>query len=364
MVERADGYCIRRAQKRDTPAIVELYRSILNPAYSTDWFEWKYADNPHADEMPVVVATAGDAVVGAGGFVPMRMHTGRNTIMAVQPCDAAVHPDHRRQGLYTDILGAGLDYYTTRNVAFAFDFPNRLSRGTFEKHGWRPVDTRPSFVRIQRPSGMLGHAATRLLDPVCPQAPTALTRIFGATGGRAATAAVELARVDGVPAPRLATLYHEAIPDAIHAYRDECFYEWRFANPRVAYRTYIATRDGQSTAAVITGRTRTGRGKTTYLTDVLPLPGGSARSAALDLLIDALLSDHADADLVVAPPLVPSAVRTRYGFLSDRRLPLSLVSQPTIHGVRPLACQSWVVDGQPLRDANAWTMTFAEFDTH
>ncbi len=365
LVVRSDGYRIRRARESDRPSILELYRSILNPIYSDDWFDWKYVDIPYATELPIVVATTGDEVVGAGGFVPLEMHTGCDTVMAVQPCDAAVHPNHRRQGLYTDILGAALDDYTAKGVAFAFDFPNRLSRGTFEKHGWRPVGNRESFVRIQRPSGMLGHGVARLLDPLCPHVASAVTRTIGSTPGKADVHAVEITCVDGVPASTFAALYLEHIPDGFHAYRDERFYDWRFANPLVNYRSYIAAQDGQPTAAVIAGRATTGRGATTYLSDVLPLAGVQAPTGSFAALADAVIRDHADADVVIAPPSnIPQAVLNRYGFLSNRRLPLSLVSQQTVHGVKPLARPTGVVNGQSLHDASAWTMTFAEFDTH
>lgn len=366
-IEREDGYRIRSANLSDRQAIVDLYQSILDENLTTNWFDWKYRDIPYAEDIPIFVASTEDSVVGAAGFLPLDMHTGRETVRVVQPCDAAVHPDHRKQGLYTDILGAGLAHSTATGAAFAFDFPNPLSRATFEKHGWRPVGTRESFVRIQRPSALLDSSLAKPLDVPLRVFASILTGLrLGAFSLRrtVSEAPVDVVRVPDVSPTMLAELYRKQIPNRLHAKRDERFYGWRFRNPLGEYTSYLAYRHGTPVAAIVTGRKEVDGASVTYLMDILPFGDPQDHADVLAAILGVVTRDHRDADMIMAPGLLEEGVLERGGFLSDHQFPLSLVSESTIHGVKPLAiAPSWEIDGHALLDPEAWRMSFAEYDT-
>lgn len=364
LVEREDDYRIRRARPEDGDEILELYQSVLDPAFSSEWFQWKYRENPYADRIPIVVGTHAGDVVGAGGFVPVRMHTGYRSVLAVQPCDAAVDPAHRRNGVYTDILGAGLDRFADDGAAFAFDFPNALSRAAFENHGWNAVTTREEFVRPQHPSALLDGPELPVLDPLCRLGAEAYGRLRQLSGPRSRRTEHDVVRVSGVPSHRLAALHRKCRPTGIHAERSPTYFDWRFENPLARYTTYVAVRDGVALAAIIAGRKSTAGATVTYLTDVIPLGDHPERPPALAAIVEVIASEHADADLLVAPgSAFPRSVLESVGFLSDRRLPLSIVSDDTVHGAKALALPSNRIDGHDLHDPASWSITFAEYDT-
>lgn len=360
-VGRSDGYRIRRGRRKDRADIVDLYRSVLDPRCSSAWFDWKYEQNPHATDIPIFIATHDGELVGAGGFLPLEMHTGSEVVSAVQPCDAAVAPNHRRNGLYTEILGTGLAHYASQEYAFAFDFPNTYSKRAFEHHGWRPVGRRVEYVRTHRPSAILGHRYANHVDQLWKGGMRLLDRFDRGASTQDGT----LRSFDDIPASLLANLYARTRPRGIHAHRTREFYDWRFENPLATYRTYVIEKDGAPIAAIIGGTQTTGGKVVTSLTDVLPLAYRTSCKEALIALLRASIADAKDADIIMAPDaILPGRSLTRLGFIRDNRFPLSRISTPTIHGVKPLAGLSPSSKFRlELTDPSAWNITFAEYDT-
>ncbi|WP_049923680.1 GNAT family N-acetyltransferase [Halopiger djelfimassiliensis] len=366
-------YTIRQYRDRDRNEVLALYRAVLESGLSEAWFEWKYESNPYVEDVPVYVAEHDGTVVGAGGFWVLELHTGSRSTRVVQPCDAAVRPAHRRRGLYTEILGRGLERFDDDGLDIAFDFPNELSKATFEKYGWRPVERRETFFRLQRPGALLGDRFDGPAASLAADGARLLARGYLAAASRRRSAAsdrlaIDVERTAGIPAETLAALYRRAVPDAFHVVRDETFYEWRFENPQWTYTTYVGRYEGTPIAAIVTGTTVENGAVVTHLTDIVPLVADRSRTAAFGPLLEAVLEASDDAALVVAPSTpIPRAILSAYGFRSDHSLPLSLAATPTVHGVCTLSDgddrDRWLVDGKRLPDPDAWRITFSEYDT-
>ncbi|MFB9804071.1 GNAT family N-acetyltransferase [Haladaptatus pallidirubidus] len=93
-----DGYVVRWYEERDLSGFLSLDRAVFGRNRSERWFRWKYVDNPYIDHVPVFVVEKDGEIVGTRPFLAFRMRTGSETVLALQPADTMVHPEHRRRG--------------------------------------------------------------------------------------------------------------------------------------------------------------------------------------------------------------------------------------------------------------------------
>lgn len=363
---------IRAFRRRDDlDAFLSLYEEVFGRARDAAWFDWKYASGPAVSAPTVVVAVsdgtdgaASGDVVGARPFLPMRLAVGGRRVVALQPVDAMVHPEHRRQGVFTAMTEWALAQFEASDAALCFNFPNEAAAAGNRRLGWRQVQKRASFYRFVDPSRV---AESANLRPLAKAAASAVTpAVSGYSAMRRALAsdadvdAVTVRRERAVPAAELAARYRARPPDAIHVVRDTAFWECSSANPDWRYETYLA--DDEETALVLARSTRPDHA-VARVTDVLP-PGANRSRAALAALLRRALRDHDDAPLVVAPPLAGATdLLADLGFLCDRDPPLSYVASPTNHFVRTLTGE-WSIDGVDIDDPANWTLTLVERDTN
>ncbi|MFC6954560.1 GNAT family N-acetyltransferase [Halorubellus litoreus] len=360
---------IRAFRRRDDlDAFLSLYEQVFGRARDAAWFDWKYASGPTMSAPTVVVAVsdgtdgaaAGD-LVGARPFLPMQLAVGDRRVIAVQPVDAMVHPDARRQGVFTAMTEWALAAFETSEPALCFNFPNEAAAAGNRRLGWRKVQERASFYRFVDPARVAESADLR---PLAKAAASAVApAVSGYNAMRRAMApdadAVTVRREPSVPVAELAARYRARPPDAIHVVRDAAFWEHCTANPDWRYEAYLADDDE---SALLLGRSTRPDRAVARVTDVLP-PGAERSRAALAAMLHRALQDHDDAALVVAPPLAGATdLLADFGFLCDRDPPLSYVTTPTNHFVRTLT-DEWSIDGVDIDDAENWTLTFVERDT-
>lgn len=177
--------------------------------------------------------------------------------------------------------------------------------------------------------------------------------------GRASPAAdVSVERCATVPVDVLTELYRRAVPNRYHVERDRAYYRWRFANPNWDCRTYVASRAGPVAALVVCWLDRCGV-SFVRLMETVPLSCPSPDAAGV--LLGAVVSDHADADVLAASEdTLPGSVLARRGFHRDDRLPLSLAATDRRLVVRPFGDPATRAS-DPTNRSN-WLATFGEQD--
>ncbi|WP_435346447.1 GNAT family N-acetyltransferase [Haloarchaeobius sp. HRN-SO-5] len=364
-----ETYRIRFLRQDEREAFLDLYRPIMGSA-SPEWFDWKYVENPAVSHVPVLVAEAESSgeLAAARPQVPYRMVVDGEETLALRFGDTIVHEDHRRRGLFTATTTEAMDYYRRHPPAFAFNFPNELSEPGYLKSGGHVVEEIPTHYRVQDPAGLAGKADSSVL-----------ARVANAGAGvvDAATAAVDAARrvPDGVrvmrherpPPGRLAALADGSNEPGIHARRDEAFYGWRFRNPRWEYRAYVAERDGEDVAALVTGTGERDDAVVTNVMEPVPLDPGARPRDATRALFEAVVRDADESDVVAfAGRSVDRSLLRRFGFLPDDRRPLSAVTSPSRHVAYDLTREdepSWRVGGLELRRPENWALTLSEHDS-
>lgn len=365
---------IRPYEPADREGFLSLYQTVWDRRKDRDWFAWRFGSNPYRDGVQMVVADVGDDVVGVEPLLPFRLRAGSTTIDAYQPVDWLVHPDYRRQGVFTRMTEALLERYAG-DAAVLFNFPNDSLLPGLRKHDWRVVGDVPSHYRVQNPGPLVTQQSDSAPASItalarCGAAFMRLGRLIERTTSRRPD--VSVSRVAGVPAAQLAALYAEHPPERIHAPRDEAFLRWRFGNPRWRTMTYLASRAGKPVAAIVTATEQVHDVTCTYIVDIQPMGAPDRCSDALHALLPALLADHRDSDLLRAPAGPFSSVFRRFWFLADTAFPLSRVSTTSRLAVRPLAPHlregasaaedPWRVDGRVLTDPDDWLLMPADFD--
>lgn len=363
--DRRDGYEIRRYRSSDRESYLELYETVYSPK-SVEWFDWRYS-TPLLDHVPIFVASVDGTVAAAEAFLPFRLRAGGETTVAIQPADAMVHPDHRRRGLFSGVTEAALSYYADHEPTHCFNFPTSAAKPALVRLGWREVGRVPNCYRIQNPGAVLAATESRLANRATGRLSRPLLachRLARRSLGGRHVDTDDVDRVDGVPDDVLAGLLGRHRPDGVHVGRDESFYRWRLANPNwESVQTYLASRDGEPVAAVVTATHRTLGMTITKVMDAVPRTG-TDHSREFEALLDAVVSDVREHDvLVTTRGTIPSQALRRFGFCRDDRLPLSLASRPTELVVRPIDDAGWNLGGRELTDPDEWMVTFSDQDT-
>jgi GNAT superfamily N-acetyltransferase len=352
-------YEIRQYHPGDRAGFLSLHNRVLGRNHGPEWFTWKYETNPYIDHVPIFLALHDGEIVGARPLFALPIALGDDSRVALQPGDAMVHEDHRRQGVFSRMMEAMIERYSD-TYPFYFTFPNDRSGPAHRKHGGQVVSHRRSYYRVENPENVATAQTDRRTLQLASKLGTLIAQLYHDIQDRRITVPSDLSvrTQAGVPAEELSALYRTAIPEEIHAIRDEQFYRWRFQNPDWRYNTYIGDDSSGTIAAIVTGTASTDGFTTTKLTDIVPLE--SAPAPALIGLIQRILRESRETDIFVAPSQgIPQQVLDALGFHADTRPPLSYLATQTIHIARPFN------DNLPVRitDPENWRMTFAEEDT-
>jgi len=355
-VSERQQYTVRPYEPGDREGFLSLFSLVMDEPADEGWFDWKYAENPYTDQVPMIVATADDELVGARPLFALPVSVGGDREIGLQAGDLVVHPDHRRQGLFTRMSEVALDQYGDDWLCFTF--PNDRALAGYRKFGWEQLPERSTYYRVEDPASLARAQTDRRTIQLGSSLATPFVRGYYRLRDRRRSppSSVTVKRRKNTPESVLADLYRESVPAGIHAVRDEQFYEWRFGNPDHSYSTYLAIEDGEPVAGIVVGQSRAAGHTTTKLTDVVPLL--SPPEDALVALLDRILTDHSETDLFAAPPVLPDAVLRRFGFHADNSFPLAFVTDRTNHVVHATGSR-----GIDVTAAENWLLTFAEEDT-
>lgn len=356
-----ETYQVRLADQADRDRFLTLYEDVWGRSRSRAWFDWRFDATPYSPEVEMVVAERDGSLVGAELLLPMPLVAGSERGVARQPVDWIVHPDHRRQGVFTRMTELLLATYGDR-TDLLFNFPTDALLPGLQQFDWTTVSRQSTRYRIQNPRSVTGDGAesagVRLAARVGASAIGVGLGAVDLLASRPSGVTVE--RVEGPATDAITTVYGETRPDGVHVPREAAFVDWRFANPRWDVDTYVALRDSRPVATVVAATAAKPHASVAYLLDIQPMTTVPERAPAFAAALDAALADL-DVDAVQAPTDPYPGVLRRRGFLCDDNPLLSRFSTPATHVVKSMTASGGGFE-RDVFDGENWQLMLGDRD--
>jgi GNAT superfamily N-acetyltransferase len=332
-----DDVEIRPAKPEDRAPILELMRLSLGVGQiprSTDFWSWKHESNPFG-RSPVLLATAGDQLVGLRVFMRWNWREGSNTWRAARAVDTATHPAWRGKGLFTRLTLNMLQRMRDEGVDFIFNTPNELSRPGYLKMGWKEVGRLSMWVRPLRPRSVLA----AFMDRSTLEGGDA--QDVGKGGVESQGPLSQESRLEAflesliLPRGRLSTT------------RTRGYVRWRYEKvPGIRYQASWQV-EGTTGAALVFRHKPRGKLVELRLCEILVGPDGRSHRIARRLVRRLIAQSGADfAAAMTVTGASASTVLAPLGFLPVPRLGPVMTSFPLAapgHGIDPLRKSSWHV---------------------
>jgi GNAT superfamily N-acetyltransferase len=249
--------------RRYGPDDKEAVMAVLSACYdgwhgdsSEAFWAWKFDRNPHGPAR-IWVGDDGGEIAGCYILNPVTLQVGEATIHGAQAVDAAVNPDYRGRGVFTDLARVALTGATDEGIGLVFAFPSAGALG-----GQIRVGFKPQFV--------VPMASRPLLWPPRPR------RFDGLTLN-------EVNKFD---------LRFDAFAKCgrnreVSVRRDAAYLQWRYyAHPTKTYETITCERDGEIYGYCVLNVDATRKVAHGLVVDfqVLPESGSTARFLAYHAL--------------------------------------------------------------------------------
>lgn len=222
-----DDVCVRPVTVDDSPALVELFEACFGTRLSSEYFAWKYYENP-AGEVSGFVADAGKRLAAFYGLIPEPWTVGGTDTAIFQSMDTMTHPEFRRRGLFV------------RLAELTYDDVRRRT-GRCDLVGIPGPTSLPGFT------GKLGW--TKIHDFEVLTLPTPVARAWPRRGDRA----ISVESVDR-PDERIHAILDAAPrPEGYASPRLEgMFFDWRvFGRSPRQFRVALASSGGQPIALCV-----------------------------------------------------------------------------------------------------------------
>jgi GNAT superfamily N-acetyltransferase len=142
---------VRFLESGDEEEVITLLDHVFNGWHKNtlnysplEYWKWKFQDNPAKRGHPASVALKDGKIVGCLHDLHMVCKLGNKEIFVGQGCDLAVHPEHRRRGLYNKMLDKLDDSRLGNNISMCISV-------TGNPILWKSSD-RKGIPRLQSPA--------------------------------------------------------------------------------------------------------------------------------------------------------------------------------------------------------------------
>jgi len=135
---------------------LDLFRTTFGYDMSPELWEWKYVRNPFVvDDPEIVVALDRGKVVGARPFLVAEMWANDRKLKVAQPCDTMVHPEYRRQGLFSRMNELAIQFLGSKGYALFYNFPSPMARPGYLRQGWRLISSVENLFHVTNPRNVI-----------------------------------------------------------------------------------------------------------------------------------------------------------------------------------------------------------------
>lgn len=132
---------IKPYQPGDEQAIIELFGQSFGKPMTTDFWQWRYAQNPFTSTPMINLMWDGNILAGHYAVFPVELVIGDRTALSALSMTTMTHPDYAGKGIFTTLAE---DLYhrihTQHHVEAVWGFPNLNSHYGFIKNlAWHDV---------------------------------------------------------------------------------------------------------------------------------------------------------------------------------------------------------------------------------
>lgn len=280
----------RQTDPRDIPDLVRFAAEVFDTAWTPEYVQWKYFNNPAGNLYGQVAEQVAGQVSGAAsdnhtprplgfyGNIPVRIKLGRDIATAAQAVDAMIAADARRLGLFVKL---NLETYTqmdAEGIVLDYAFPNPVSAAGFVKRlDWQPVGQVPRYMKVLD--------STQLPASICPAGykgtlAKGLVKFLNWYSGNhrsekksGKTDPAVKVQVGEELDPQCTALWQEISPAfSVSVQRDETYLRWRYRlNPFSKYIFFHAWRKKTLTGlAVLSFKDLAGQGSASLVEWLYP----------------------------------------------------------------------------------------------
>ena len=278
-------WSMRAYRHGDECGIRELFRLVFGQELSAEQWNWMYRDN-QTGLISITLAEGADGqLAGHYAVRPVRMKIGDEVQMGTLSLDTMVHPDYRRQGMFTKLAKHLYAELASQGIPLTYGFPNKNSyHGCFTKLDWVDLVGRlPLYVKVLNPTAVL---VTRIKSGLMASLGGGLAKaalgVIGAFRRGALPDDCELKRVDRFD-QRIDEFWGEASrAHGIMVARDRAYLNWRYVeNPTASYELFIVEK-GSSLAGYMVLKIEKMFGlQTGFIVDLLTIPDEPALASGM-----------------------------------------------------------------------------------
>jgi GNAT superfamily N-acetyltransferase len=245
----------RRFRPEDKAAVISVLQESID-----DWqgdraeayWEWKFERNPRGPAR-IWVGDDGGRIAGCYIWNPVRVRWGEATLLGAQSVDAAVHPDYRGRGLFTDLARTAMEDDDTGELALVYAFPVEAAFRGQVRVGFEP---RLTVSSVHRPL-LSGAVRRRRFDDLTVDTATSFDSRFDAFSNSGRDSELTVAR-------------------------DAEYLQWRYCeHPTRRYETLVCERAGEICGYCVLSVDTTRRFAPGYVVDLQVLPDSDPAAACL-----------------------------------------------------------------------------------
>jgi GNAT superfamily N-acetyltransferase len=201
--------------------VIELQKILfsLDIAVNSAYFAWKYERNPYLEEPLIYLALYEGKVVGMRGIFGAKWENSRGqSWLGVCATDLSIAPEHRKRGLFTQIMRLALDDLAQLGHTYVFNLSaNKTTYFSSLATGWHGVGSVQPMLWTK--TGNPWHSLDRN-GKLLPPAASPYVKLEYSPRPEAMADLVELIGSDG----------------RIRHLRDQQYFAWRYQNPLSKYR--------------------------------------------------------------------------------------------------------------------------------
>lgn len=132
---------IEKYKSGDEDAILELFTASFGIEMSSEFWQWRYKNNPHYDEQLIHLMWDGKKLAGHYALSPVKMLIDGVPKLTGLSMTTMTHPNYRGMGVFTNLANSVYEEaFDKHDLKFVWGFPNSNSHyGFINKLNWNDI---------------------------------------------------------------------------------------------------------------------------------------------------------------------------------------------------------------------------------